>query len=82
MTNDDQPCLFISDRASAVIHVIDAFKLTESELNDVYNSVVYRMTECFDTDDRPSDAQDFLYTLDESNDFANLLGDRPEDQTA
>lgn len=48
-TNDFVPFL-INDRSSSLLHLIDSFQLTESELNDIYDGVFNRMKIAFAPD--------------------------------
>ena len=47
MTDSDYVPFLINDRSSALLHLIDAFQLTESELSDIYDGVFNRMKEHF-----------------------------------
>lgn len=47
MTDSDYVPFLINDRSSALLHLIDAFQFTESELSDVYDGVFNRMKEHF-----------------------------------
>lgn len=87
--NDDYVPILINDRSTALLHLIDAIQLSEKELRDIYDGVFNRMKDYFTSDDRKSNEPiieigifeddgnvnaEFLYTLEKSNDFANLLG--------
>ncbi len=50
MTNDDFVPFLINDRSSSLLHLIDAFQFTESELSDVYDGVFNRMKNAFAPD--------------------------------
>lgn len=50
MTNDDYAPFLINDRSNAILHLIDSFQLTESELNDIYDGVFNRMKDAFAPD--------------------------------
>uniref|UniRef100_UPI0011AEDABA hypothetical protein n=1 Tax=Pseudanabaena sp. BC1403 TaxID=2043171 RepID=UPI0011AEDABA len=50
MPNDDYAPYLINDRSSSLLHLIDAFQFTESELSDVYDGVFNRMKNAFAPD--------------------------------
>jgi len=47
MTNSEYVPFLINERSNALLHLIDAFQFTESELSDVYDGVFNRMKEHF-----------------------------------
>ncbi|WP_103670480.1 hypothetical protein [Pseudanabaena sp. BC1403] len=87
MPNDDYAPYLINDRSSSLLHLIDAFQFTESELSDVYDGVFNRMKNAFAPDNSekpltPIDVRavrEYVATLNNppiSQDTADWMRDR------
>ncbi len=82
MTDSDYVNFLINERSTALLHLIDAFQLTESELHDIYDGVFNRMKNYFHSGDRKSNepVEEFGFFFDEDDN--KTIPELIDDQTA